>query len=469
MWTRWARRPHLLEDDLPIVLAFIAFAAIACAIPPETDTFFHLRTGQTIWESGSLPTTEPFSHTFHGRPWLNHEWLSQLVFYGLYALGGPFLLTIVCGSCALIAVLASWRLTRGASEVRLVLLLSLLILTPSEWAVRPQALSLALLMLAMWLVLRDRILWLPLLMIAWANAHGVVLFGVVVAGVNACEALIWSQRRLRALVVAALCAAAPMLSPLGWHYWPRVSQTISEARVLGIHEYRSAFVDASSIPFWVAFVALVVAAALQLRTLNEWKRSDRLLVLASGVIGVAAILSIRNAPSFILLAAPAISRLVHLRGARRRRPLQRGGYAIVAVAAAITIGVIGFRWRDAGASLGWRPISPEAMHAMRNCPGPIYNEYADGGTLIWFLPEHRVFVDGRLEAYPPDFLLRVKDADLSGRYREMFDQYAIRCAVTHTGSVLAQSLQDDSDMSLRFSDGDWSVFATSRQPHMAAF
>lgn len=463
--THWTRRSQLSEDDLPVVLTFIAFTAIAFAIGPQPDTFFHLRTGQTIWQSASLPTTEPFSHTFHGRPWLNHEWLSQIVFYGIYALGGPFLLTLVSGGCGLIAVLASWRLTQGAFEVRLVLLLSLLFLTPPEWAVRPQAVSLALLMLSTYLVLRNRILWLPILMVPWANAHGVVVLGVAIAGVNALDALIWSRcGRSQAVAVAALCVAAPMLSPLGWHYWPRVVQTVNEARMLGIHEYRSAFADASSIPFWVMFAALIVAVAFQLRNLAEWERSDRILVIGSVVIGVAAILSIRNAASFILLAAPAISRLVHLRSAGRRAPLRGAGYAIIAVAAAIALCVIGFRWRDGGASLGWRPISTEALQAMRNCSGPIYNEYADGGTLMWFLPEHQVFVDGRIEAYPPDFLLRVREADLSGRYRELFNQYDVRCAVTHTGSVLAQALQESPEMNLQFSDQRWSVFAISQRP-----
>lgn len=452
-------RPTLCEDDLPVVLIFVGLGALACLVPPQADTFFHLRTGEYIWQSGTIPSSELFSHTFHGGPWLNHEWLSQLLFYVIYALGGPLLLTIVSGACAFVAVLASWKLSRGTAEVRLGLLLSLLILTPSEWAVRPQALSLALLMLAMWLVIRDKLAWMPVLTLIWANAHGVVLLGVVIACVNAFEALVWSRGRLpRALIVAALCVLAPMATPLGWQYWPRVAQTVGEARLLGVHEYRSAFADVSSLPFWLMLSALVFGVTVRVRRIAEWERSDRLLVITSCVIGVAAILSIRNAPSFALLAAPAISRLTAVPKTRRVLPLGRPGYAFVGAASVLALAVVGFMWRDGGTSLGWRPISPSALNAIRTCSQPMYNEYGDGGTLIWFVPEQRVFVDGRIEAYPPGFLLRAREADLWGRYEGLFRQYGIRCAVTRTGSVMARALQRDAAMTLRFSDERWSVF-----------
>ena len=102
------------DDDLPVVLTFIAVAALACLIPPQADTFFHLRTGQSIWESGAIPTTELFSHTFQGHEWLNHEWLSQLLFYGLHALGGPFLLALVSGACVFaICCRENWKSLSG--------------------------------------------------------------------------------------------------------------------------------------------------------------------------------------------------------------------------------------------------------------------------------------------------------------------------------------------------------------------
>jgi len=88
----------------------------------------------------------------------------------------------------------------------------------------------------------------------------------------------------------------------------------------------------------------------------------------------------------------------------------------------------------------------------------LYNEYSDGGILMWFVRGHGVFVDGRVEAYPFAFLQRVRFADLSGNYQGLFKEYQVRCAVTRTGSSLARALKMEPAMSLRFSDDRWSVF-----------
>ena len=450
------------EDDLPIALIFVALAALACLAPPQSDTWFHLRAGREIWEGGALITFERFSHTAAGRPWQNHEWLSQLLLYGAYSAGGPILVTLLTGAAAFAAVVWSWRLVRGPLELRLAMLLSLAFLTPPEWAVRPQALSLLLFMVAVHLVLRNRIGWLPPLIAVWANAHGVVLFGVIVAGVNAVDAVIWARvGRGRALAIALLCAAAPMASPLGWHYWPRVVQTVSEARGLGIHEYRSAF-ELAAWPFWVILLALAASVIARGGRLRDRAHDDRLLVLTAAVLGVASITSIRNAPFFILVAAPALSRLLD-RPPRRTQPRAAGAptAAMVAIAAIVATTSVVYRWRDHGAHLGWQPVSPLVADAIRRCPGPIFNTYAEGGALIWFVPEQPVFVDGRVEVYPLPLLARSRRADLTGEYQELFDDYSLRCAVVPTGSPMDNALRRDASMQKWFTDPEWSLFVAS--------
>ena len=233
---------------------------------------------------------------------------------------------------------------------------------------------------------------------------------------------------------------------------------MNEARLLGIHEYRSALADASSAPFWLMLLVLGVMALTRIRTLASWDRTDRILVLAAGAIGVASILSIRNAPSFALLAAPAIARLTVRSPVRRYRPLVRRGYAIVAVAIIGAFVTVAMYWRDGGVRLGWTPMSKDAIRAIEACGSPMYNEYGDGGTLMWFVRRHGVFVDGRVEAYPFRFLQRVRSADLSGNYQPLFKEYQVRCAVTGTGSLLTRALRRDPTMTLQFSDERWSVF-----------
>jgi hypothetical protein len=174
-----------------------------------------------------LLTTERFSHTAFGAPFSNYWWLSELAFYGLFTLGGPVLLAVFAGSCAFAAVYGSWRLMRGAWESRITLLLFLMIATAPEWAVRPQVLSLAFMVLSTYLVVSDRSAWLPPLFVVWANTHPQVVLGVLLAGAAAFEALVWSRPRARRDVLIAVgCVAAPMAAPDGWHFWSQALNTV---------------------------------------------------------------------------------------------------------------------------------------------------------------------------------------------------------------------------------------------------
>ena len=449
----------LSADEVPVALIFVAMAALALLAPAQPDTWTHLRTGREIWTTGALITTERFSFTSAGVPWHNHEWLSQLIFFGAYSLGGPVLLSLLTAGCAFAAVLMTWRTMRGGFESKLLLLALLVILLPSGWAPRPQALSLLLFVVALQLAIRDRLEWLVPMMIVWANAHGVVVFGALIALGAAFDSVVWSHdRRRRAIGIAALCMAAPLLSPLGWHYWPRVVQTVSESRLVGIQEFRSGF-EMAALPFWVLFAALGVMVARRLRTLGRLEKPDRQMAMLALVLGVASVMSIRNAPLFALVAVPAVSRLMSK--SVHRVNVRAGGtgatiLVVLAIAAAAVI--VGRAWQDGGARLGWRPISPMAVHAIRTCPEPMFNAYFAGGTLLWFVPEQRVFIDGRVEVYPVSLLERSRRADLFADYQELFSEYRIRCAVVPTDSPMALALRRDPSAEHAYSDLQWEVF-----------
>jgi len=130
--------------------------------------------------------------------------------------------------------------------------------------------------------------------------------------------------------------------------------------------------------------------------------------------------------------------------------------AIVSVAAVVAIGIV-FRFGDA--LLGWRPISDGALAATRACDGPLYNRYGDGGTLIWFLPEKPVFVDGRQDPYPLPFLLEAVALEARQKsYRYLFDQWRLRCAFLPADSGTAADLMTDG-WAVRFKDDKWQVLA----------
>src|SRR5262249_25970205 len=227
---------HLTDDDLPPVVLFIGFAALALCMPPQNETWWPRRAGLEMINSGGILATERFSHTNFGAPlYHNHEWLTQLLFYGLFVAGGPVLLAVFCAACAVSAIAGAWRLVQGGPEARFGFLALMMVGCVVEGAIRPQVISLALFVVAVHLVLKGLDRWLPLLCVVWSNMHAVAIVGAVIAGCSALEAVIWSRARARrAILIAVACVLAAMATPQGWHYWPRVVQVVRTVRALHI-------------------------------------------------------------------------------------------------------------------------------------------------------------------------------------------------------------------------------------------
>ena len=450
---------RVTDDDLCAVLILIAFAALACMMPAQADTFYHLRSGQQMWQTGHLLTREGFSWTAFGQPIANHWWLSQLAFYSLYSIGGPFALTLATGACAFLALFLSWRLTTGNAEMRLVLLIALTLTLP-EWSVRPQAFSLLFTIVALRLVLADRLLLMLPLLVLWANAHAVVLLGTTMLGAAALDAVLWDRSRIvRATMAAIAGAVAPFVSPIGIRYWWRVLQTVQASKSLDLQEYRSAFhADIHLVPLWTVVIVFTVAAVRVLPALGRWNRPDRLLVLIAAIFAPMALASERNAAFFVLAAVPALSRLIPTIPRPNAPPPGRVMQMMTAGALVVATLVVAARWQHGGAALGWKPIAPAAVSAVRACPAPLYNTMYEGGALMWFVPQQRVFIDGRIEAYPEELFRRSRRADLDGDYKSLFSQYGIHCAVVGAKSPLAAALESDPMMLMRYSDADLDVF-----------
>jgi hypothetical protein len=82
----------LTTPKLLTIIVFVAIFTMAVRVPADTDTWWHLRSGQYIIENVTILTADPFSHTQAEQPWIDHGWLAQIFWYGLYALGGWALL-----------------------------------------------------------------------------------------------------------------------------------------------------------------------------------------------------------------------------------------------------------------------------------------------------------------------------------------------------------------------------------------
>ncbi len=74
-----------------LALSAVALAVLCIVWSPIRldDVWWHMLTGRYLLENGSVPTSDPFSYTASGQPWVNWEWLSGLLMVTAYdRLGG---------------------------------------------------------------------------------------------------------------------------------------------------------------------------------------------------------------------------------------------------------------------------------------------------------------------------------------------------------------------------------------------
>ena len=182
--------------------------------------------------------------------------------------------------------------------------------------------------------------------------------------------------------------------------------------------------------FWLAVAGFIYLVATHRKRIASV--ADRALVAMSFLVLPLALRSMRNMVPFALLAAPTISRVLWRQGAEDRieqrqsrlaGPVLRG---LLLFASLVVAGIlVAHRWTANPPPAEWRPLSDEAIAGIRSCGGRIYNHYNDGGYLVWFIPEQKLFLDSRQDPYPPGLIRAQKEAERSGDYAELFKRYSL--------------------------------------------
>jgi hypothetical protein len=453
-------------ERLQAALLFLAIATAACLMPAQHDTWWLLRAGHDMWSTGHLLLTDTFSHTADGAFWPNHEWLSELLFYGVYTIGGLPLLTLGCALAVTSAWALIWIETPAPARAKFLLTACAVAAASTTWSLRAQVLSLLLVTVTMALLRRRRYAWLPVVFFFWANLHGAVLLGLLLLGAALAAALVEDRGAVpRLLLVAALCVLATSMTPLGWRFWLDMPRSLGRIRQLGIDEWAAPrFASVPLLPFWAAVVVLTGLAVTRGRAVwsdPEARRAGRITMCACALVLVPlALTAVRNVPPFLMLAVPAIAALWP--AAPRVAPspqLQRSSInAAVALAAAVVAAiVVASAYAGPAARLQWTPLPSASIAALEGCRGNLYNRYDEGGYLIWFAPGRKVFLDGRQDPYSPGLIKEQVRVERSGAFEELFARYDVGCAYVPATSAVSAGLRRAGWTPL-FNDADWVVF-----------
>jgi hypothetical protein len=424
----FASRVRAVAPDPLLVMRlglFIVCLGAMARTEADPDLWGHVRFGADIVAARNVPRLDAYSFT-SDRPWVNHEWLAEVLMFGAYrALGasGLILLKTVLVLALFVMVIRQVRpLEHVIVRDRFTVLLAIALL-PRVLPVRPQIFSLVLFCALLALVTAaDRGRWrtlvaVPVLMVFWVNLHGGWLVGLGVLGVwvTCTFGSRGRSRRQRAILLAvgAASVAATLVNPYGPGLWRFLYETVGFGRA-DVSDwqpiYRLPVITAAS---WllVAVVAVVVTVraratarpasvaitALLLIGSFRVSRLDAFFAIAV-VMLLAPMLAPRQGTAEVRATAP---RPFHRLG--RTRFVAAGAAAIALALVPLALGV----GREAGCIGMSRAFMPEpdaARFVLANhLTGRMVTWFDWGEYAIWyFSPSIQVSLDGRRETVYTD-------------------------------------------------------------------
>jgi hypothetical protein len=432
---------------ITLVAAFIGPASSPIGLP---DILWTLLRGEWMASHGALLEFDPFTSAPHSPGQvLNVQWLADLFFHGLDALGG--LPMVITGTAIVVAITFSLVLAAtitASVHIRLscVAVWAAYALGASNLSPRPQTLGYPLFALFLLAVVRAeyrkdmRLLWLlPVVTVVWANLHGSFFTGWVLLGCVAFGRFL-QERSIRAallyLVTLGACVVAGLVNPYGPGALVYLASIGSNPVIRDyVTEWAPATVSwREGIMF---FVSVVVLAGLALRARLRLTAVEVVTLL---VFGYLAWSSVRAIVWWGLIIGPILARLLgsvlpSRQPTGRDRPVVNaliiaGIAAIAAAALPWTKGALPILPAEKlGLFTEDTPVQVGAYLRSHDPPlsGKMFNNQAWGGYLEWAAwPRHQVFLDGRIELHPPQVWFDYLDVVFpSARWRALLEQYDV--------------------------------------------
>jgi hypothetical protein len=497
-WLRFAF-PSLPDLIFVALLVCFALGPLSQKLLSDGDIGWHIRNGQQILISHSLPRTDSFSSTMSGRPWFAWEWLYDAGIGAIYNIVG--LNGVVAASALIIALtfLIAFRvMVRDGANYVLALITLLLAVSASmiHALARPHLISW--LFVVIWFAILEReenrqqdpstpsrLYWLPVLMLLWVNLHGGFLLGFVLLAAYLLEAVATFFRtasssrgqalsRTKSLAeVTALSAVASLVNPYGYRLYLHIYQYLSNRFLMThINEFKSPdFHGVAERCFLLLLVIAVLAAASAWRngSLSHWflllfaasagLRASRNLPVAALLLAMIAapylsdlLLRLSRSESSSVIRAFAArlqafsAKMSHTQAALRG-PLWPILATFAVLWACLHNGALGpYRAMDAHFDPKHFPVNAVDRLAAERTTEPIFTQDSWGGYLIYRLyPQTKVVVDDRHDLYGEQFLQEyLKALHVESGWQSVLDGWNVNLVVMPQNSKLAAALQKDS-------------------------
>lgn len=469
----------LTIERAAFIIIFALLFALATRIPIDTDTWWHIRSGEHTLTQGMIHA-DPFSFTMRGEPWINHSWGAQVVMYTFWQVAGNLGLAVFTSLLATGGMYMVYRMSAGNVYLRGFALVIGAATAAVFWSPRPQMFSFFLSAVVLYLLYQykrekvDRLWLIPVVMLLWVNLHAGFSIGfILMAGMIGGEVLAnlfnpqgadvirWGRLR-KLIIVAVISVLVLVINPYGPQIYSVPFQTVSIGALQDyIQEWNSPnFHERQTWPFVALLLGLFGAVGASRRRL-DW--SDFALVSGTAFM---ALMAGRNIALFAVVATPVLT--VHLQSMLEergwvlqtiKRPTRRMAQLNAVLVGLVLVGslakvllVLDTETVAEGQAM-FLPVAATDYFKANDLTGPMFNSYNWGGYLIFYLPDEPVFVDGRTDLYGNDLLQTYLNTAVGGEgWRETLDEYDIRLVFVEAQSGLARQLRDEPGWVLDYAD-----------------
>ena len=447
----------------------------------DPDTWWHLRLGQFMWKTRSIPQVDVLSYSTARHSVIPHEWLSQLCIFAAYQLGGltGMMLWLTFFSVALlVAGYAFCTLYSGNAKTSFVGALMIWLFSTVGLAIRPHLIGYLLLIAELTLIHLGRTRssrWffaLPPLFALWINIHGSFFIGLVVAAIfllssffqfnsGSLSSQAWPRpTQLRFLIAMLLATGCLFLNPGGIRQilYPLDTMFRQPINLANIEEWQPLQLSGQRGVF-----VLVTLAILFL--LIAMRKADLHLheLLLFGIGLWLACSHARLLFVFGILVAPTLSRMLSAVWENYSFEQDRILPNVVMLSLALAAVLIAFpSSKNLSAQVNAaNPVKAVEYIRSHHLPGPILNDYRYGGYLIWAAPEYPVFIDGRADLYEWAGVLGPygRWATLQEDPRLLPSRYGVRTILLPAGAPMVQTLPFVPGWKAVYSDSNAIVFS----------
>ena len=438
----------------------------------DIDYFWHFKAGEYMVQHSTILTKDIFSWSLYHYSWISHEWLFEVILYGLYLLFGKYHLfiyaffLILCLAFFLFFVLKKDYLKNIPFSLFWTIFFAMVFTSLSG---RPQLLSFLLLAVSVWLIFyyfyhpdSKRIYFLPLISLFWANVHGgssnlpyLLCFLAVFAGLfsfsfSKMEASRLTKKQiLTYFVVAVLCMIAIVFNPHGIHMIFYPYQNMADSTMLStIAEWQPT--NLNSLSHYIYFVFAFFTLLVMLLSKKKIRFVDFAFYLFFLYLGLKSIrfwfFSYLVWSLFIFYYVP-------------KRKLDSYTCLLVCIFSILLLLIFlrGFSYSNV---MSYQTLSDSAISVLKEeKPKRLFNYYDYGAYLIY--KDIPVFIDGRADLYSQ---YNYKDyqsiSRLQYHFPDLIEKYDFDYFIVPRKSGLASYLKGANSYNLIYKDKDCMIFQT---------